>query len=81
MNIQKSKKRHIAKAITWRIIASMTTFLLTMLFFRDDPNAKEKATIMTLAESFLKMGLYYLHERAWFKFDFGLLSRKSKKQQ
>ncbi len=80
MSIEISKKRHIAKAITWRIIASTTTFLLAMFFFGDDPNATEKATAVAVAETFLKMGLYYLHERAWFKVDFGLLARKFKKK-
>ncbi len=74
-----SKKRHIAKTITWRIIATSTTFILAMIFFRDDPNAGEKATGVAIAEATLKMLLYYLHERAWFKIDFGLLSRRKKK--
>jgi uncharacterized membrane protein len=58
-----SKRRHIAKAITWRVIASTTTFLLAMFFFGDDPNAKEKATAVAVSEAVLKMVLYYLHER------------------
>ena len=62
-----SRKRHIAKTITWRIIATGTTFLLTLLFFRDDPNATEKATGVAIAEATLKMILYYYHERIWFK--------------
>ena len=80
MSIEISKKRHIAKAITWRIIASLTTFLLAMFFFGDDPNAKEKATAIAIAESILKMVLYYFHERAWFQVNFGLISRKIKRK-
>ncbi len=62
-----SRKRHIAKTITWRIVATGTTFILTLLFFRDDPNATEKATWVAIAEASLKMILYYYHERIWFK--------------
>jgi len=75
-----SKRRHIAKAITWRVIASTTTFLLAMFFFGDDPNAKEKATAVAVSEAVLKMVLYYLHERVWFQVNFGLISRKSKRK-
>ena len=61
-----SRKRHIAKTITWRIIATGTTFILTMIFFRDDPNATEKAGWVALFEAMIKMALYYYHERIWF---------------
>ncbi|WP_421765519.1 DUF2061 domain-containing protein [Ekhidna sp.] len=60
------QKRHIAKTITWRIIATGTTFILTMIFFSEDPNATEKASWVALIETVLKMILYYYHERAWF---------------
>ncbi len=74
-----SKKRHIAKTITWRVIASLTTFLLALFFFKEDPNAAEKATGVAIAESILKMVLYYFHERAWYTSNFGLSNRKSRK--
>ena len=68
-----SKKRHIAKTITWRLIASATTFALALLFFQDHPNAMENATGIAIAESILKMLFYYFHERAWYKFSkFGI---------
>ena len=57
--------KSIAKAITWRVIASATTFALAMLFFGDDPYAAQKATGVAVAESGIKMLLYFLHERAW----------------
>jgi len=67
-----SKKRHLAKTITWRIIASITTFLLAYLFFRDDKEAVSKASGVALAEAAIKMAHYYFHERAWYKSNFGL---------
>ncbi len=72
-----SRKRHIAKTLTWRIIASGTTFILAMIFFRDDPNATEKATGIAIAESILKMIFYYFHERAWYKSNYGLPKREN----
>jgi len=75
-----SQKRHIAKTITWRVIASLTTFCIAYLFFQDDPDATEKATGVALTESVIKMGLYYFHERFWYKSNFGLKSRQSTKK-
>ena len=77
--MEQSKKRHFAKTITWRLIATLTTFLLALFFFKDDPHAKEKATGVAIAEFFLKMILYYFHERLWYKSNFGIKNRKSGK--
>ncbi len=57
--------KSVFKAITWRVIASATTFALAMIFFGEDPYALEKATGVAVAESAIKMLLYFLHERAW----------------
>lgn len=73
-----SRKRHIAKTITWRVLASITTFIVAFIFFRDDPNVTEKATAVALTEAVIKMGLYYFHERAWYKSNFGLQTRENK---
>jgi uncharacterized membrane protein len=61
-----ARRRHIAKTVTWRIIASLTTFLLTLLFFKEDPNATEKAVNVAVIEATLKMIFYYYHERIWY---------------
>ena len=65
-------KRSVLKTITWRIIASLTTFALAYLFFGDI----SKATGLMAVEIVLKMALYYFHERVWFKY--GNLGRKKK---
>lgn len=67
-----SQKRHLAKTITWRVIASLTTFVVALIFFSEDPLATQKATGVALTESVIKMGLYYFHERFWYKSNFGL---------
>lgn len=63
--------KSIVKTITWRIIASATTFGLAMLFFGDDPQAASKATGVAIAESIIKMLLYFFHERAWAQLRWG----------
>jgi uncharacterized membrane protein len=63
--------KSIIKTITWRIIASVTTFGLAMFFFRSDPEAAQKATGIAIAESLIKMVLYFFHERAWAQLRWG----------
>lgn len=73
--------KSIFKAITWRIIASATTFSLALLFFRDDPHATEKATGVAITEAFLKIIFYFLHERAWEQFPWGRMMVLIKKNR
>lgn len=58
-----SHKRHIAKAITWRLVGTIDTILLSWVI-SGDPFVGLK---IGFAEVITKMGLYYLHERVWFK--------------
>jgi uncharacterized membrane protein len=70
-----SRKRHIAKTLTWRVIASATTFSFVYVVFGD---VKAASGIMVM-ESLLKMVLYYFHERAWFRY--GSIGRKKQDEQ
>ncbi|MEP1788751.1 DUF2061 domain-containing protein, partial [Reichenbachiella sp.] len=71
-----SKMRHIAKAVTWRLIASGTTFILALVLFGAHEGALEKATWIALIESVLKMGFYYGHEEIWYRINLGLDNRE-----
>ena len=70
-----SKKRHIAKTITWRLIATGTTVILAWII-SGDPMIGLKVGGW---EFFIKMLLYYVHERAWYKINFGTINRRSVK--
>lgn len=59
----RSRKRHIAKTITWRLVGTLDTILISW-FITGDLWAGLK---IGFAEVTTKMILYYLHERAWFK--------------
>lgn len=59
----RSRKRHIAKAITWRMVGTLDTILISW-FITGDPWTGLK---IGLAEISTKMILYYFHERVWFK--------------
>ena len=64
-----SYKRHIAKTLSWRILGTLDTFILSWVLTGD---IKVGATIGG-AEVITKTILYFLHERAWYKFSkFGL---------
>jgi uncharacterized membrane protein len=58
-----SRKRHIVKTITWRIVGTLDTILLSW-FITGNLNTGLK---IGLAEIVTKMLLYYLHERIWFR--------------
>ena len=64
MDAKKSRIRHIAKTITWRIIASLTTFILAYIFTQDIT----KSLWLMGTEIVVKLLLYYYHERVWFKY-------------
>ena len=59
-----SRKRHILKTLTWRIIGTLDTMILSWLI---TGNWKFGIAIGGV-ELITKMVLYYLHERAWYKF-------------
>jgi uncharacterized membrane protein len=70
-----SKKRHVVKTITWRVIATATTVILAWLISGDPMIGLQVGGW----EFFIKMALYYFHERTWYKIDFGLAKRRNKK--
>jgi len=59
----KFSKRHLAKTITWRIIGTLDTMLLSWFISGDFSIGMQ----IGLYEMITKMVLYYLHERVWFK--------------
>jgi len=67
-----SKKRHILKTVTWRIVGTLDTMILSWII---TGSLKIGMTIGGV-ELITKMVLYYLHERAWYRYSkFGLNER------
>ena len=56
-----TKKRTMAKTITWRITASLTTFLIAWFLTGDILVGASIGSIEAIAKIFL----YYFHERIW----------------
>jgi uncharacterized membrane protein len=68
-----SLKRHIAKTLTWRIVGTIDTMVLGWLVSGDPIIG---LTIGSF-EVVTKMVLYFIHERVWYKYDYGV-KRKDK---
>jgi adenylylsulfate kinase len=68
-NSKSSRIRHIIKTFTWRLIGTMDTMFMGWLI-SGDPTVGLKIGGFELVT---KMGLYYMHERIWYRTDFGLI--------
>ena len=68
LNVLQSQKRHLLKTLTWRLIGTLDTVILSWII-TGNPLTGLK---IGAAEIVTKMILYYLHERAWYRIDFGL---------
>ena len=86
-----SAKRSAAKAVSWRIIGTFDTLVLSWLvitylgpFFGrelDHSDVLKAATYIAVTEVVTKMVLYFLHERGWARIGWGVSSEKGKRKQ
>ena len=58
-----SKTKSFLKTLSWRLIATLTTILVAYFIIGD----VSAALAIGGVEFFIKMVVYYLHERAWSK--------------
>ena len=69
-----TRKRHIAKAVSWRVVGTLDTFLLGWLL----SGSIEIGAAIGGAEVITKTFLYYFHERLWYRYiSFGVKHRES----
>jgi uncharacterized membrane protein len=59
--------RSLIKAISWRLVATLTTIFLVFVFSKD----LALGTVVGIAELVLKTLIYYIHERVWNLSNFG----------
>jgi len=64
---KETNKRSLVKGVTWRVVATTTTMVIVYVFF----GRLDLAIATGLLESVLKIGLFWLHEKAWFKVRWG----------
>ena len=64
-----SKQQSLLKTISWRFVATTTTFLISGAVLND---FNEIALFIALLDLISKFILYYVHERIWIKIPLGL---------
>lgn len=72
--VENSRKRHLLKAVSWRMLGTLDTVVLAWIITGDPYTGLQ----IGATEVLTKMVLYYLHERAWYQINFGLDHRKNK---
>lgn len=68
-----ARLRSLMKAISWRLVGSLDTFILTMLV----TGKLSYAVSIAGVEALTKIGLYYVHERVWRRVRWGRLDEPS----
>ena len=66
-----SHVRTISKALSWRFIATLITFSVAWLVTGKLTFAVE----IGVADTLIKLGAYYFHERLWIRVKFGRLRK------
>lgn len=63
------KRRHLAKAFTWRICVTCVIILAAILVTGDI----KIGLLLGPIDFFVKIMLYFFHERLWLKIKFGII--------
>ena len=69
--IRESRLRSVLKALSWRVLATLTTIAIAYFIVGDVKVALKIGAVEVVA----KMAIYYLHERAWAQVPLGTLRR------
>ncbi|MCJ8327942.1 MAG: DUF2061 domain-containing protein [Campylobacterales bacterium] len=75
--MKEKASRSIVKTISWRTVGTLDTVIISYFITGD---LKMAASIGSI-ELFTKMILYYFHERAWNKIDYGKIKPPSNDYQ
>ncbi len=62
-----TKMRSLSKALTWRLVAIISTFIIIYVFTGD----VAFATSITIISNIINFILYYVHERLWLQVKWG----------
>lgn len=65
--MKEKRYRSVLKGFTWRLVATLTTFGISWII----TGKVDLAISISAIEVVLKIGLFYLHERAWIKIKLG----------
>ena len=71
-SITNSTIRHFIKPFTWRLIASLDTFVISSFLFNDISLGIK----LSFFEIFTKIVLYYLHDKFWYLSKYRIIDDK-----
>ena len=71
MTLLETHRRSILKTITFRIIATLATFILVLIITGD----LMIASVVGILDTIIKLIIYYSHERVWNKISWGIKNR------
>ena len=74
-SVKNANKRHFLKTITWRVIGTLDTILLSLWIWGDSTQSVQIGGAETVSKSVL----YFLHEKMWYRLAFGLDKYRSNK--
>ena len=75
-SVTDASKRHIYKTITWRIIGTLDTIILSMWIWGDASHSFQIGGAETLTKSVL----YYFHEKMWYRIAYGVRKYREAKR-
>ena len=76
-SVANANKRHIYKTITWRVIGTLDTIILSMWIWGDTAHSFQIGGAETLTKSVL----YYFHERMWYRIAYGVRKYREAKRK
>ena len=70
--MRENHKRSIAKSISWRALATLTTMAIVFIFTESIAASLGVGVIQAIANTIL----YYFHERTWDKINWGIIKKQ-----
>ena len=69
--IVESRLRSVLKAVSWRVLATLTTVVVAYFVIGNVGDALKIGSV----EVVVKMGIYYIHERIWAQLPLGAVRK------
>ena len=74
-SVKNANRRHLLKTVTWRVIGTLDTILLSFWIWGDGAQSVQIGGAETMSKSVL----YFLHEKMWYRIAFGIEKYRSKR--
>jgi len=74
-SVKNANRRHLLKTVTWRVIGTLDTILLSFWIWGDGVQSVQIGGAETVSKSVL----YFLHEKMWYRISFGIEKYRSKR--